>query len=249
MIIGGWRGPGWRIVDSDPGQARQVRDSIRSAITRHGCPVDPGDVALAVSELYANAVMHGPAGGRVLAGYCLWSQGARIVVCDGGGTTTPRLRRDTGLGEGGRGLQVIDSVAVRWGNFRLPGTQVVWCDFGQPLRAPASDAWAWLRSVLSACALSPPALQLAGAGPGRPPEGGSPGPVTMPGLSGHAPMLTPVEAAHPSPPGNRASALTCSAGLLAMPVSARPGSDVHSGHTARSARSGPVRLADHQDRR
>jgi hypothetical protein len=150
VIIGGWRGPGWRIVDADRSRAREVRDWMRSAITRHHCPVDPDDVALAASELYANAVMHGPAGGRVLAGYCLWSGGARIVVCDGGGPGMPRVRQGAGLAEGGRGLQVIDSLAVAWGSFRLPGARVVWCDFGQRLRAPDSDAWAWLRCVLAA---------------------------------------------------------------------------------------------------
>src|ERR1039458_7114876 len=112
VIIGGWRGPGWRVTDADPGQARQVRDWIRSAVTRHHCPVDPADAALAVSELYANAVMHGPAGGRVLAGYCLGSAGARIVVCDGGGSGTPQLRQGPGLDEGGRGLALIDSVTA-----------------------------------------------------------------------------------------------------------------------------------------
>ena len=61
MIIGGWRGPGWRVVDADPVHGKQVRDWIRSVITRHECPVDPADTALAVSELYANAVMHGTA--------------------------------------------------------------------------------------------------------------------------------------------------------------------------------------------
>jgi hypothetical protein len=150
VIIGGWRGPAWRITDADPGQAGQVRRWIGAAVTRHHCPVDAADAALAVSELYANAVMHGPPGGRVLAGYCLWSGGARIVVCDGGGPATPRLRDDVNLAEGGRGLQVVASVAVRWGSFRLPGGQAVWCDFGQPLRVPDSDAWAWLRRVLAA---------------------------------------------------------------------------------------------------
>ena len=103
---------------------------------------------------YTNAVMHGPVGGRVLVGYCLWSGGARIVVCDGGGPTTPRVRQEASLAEGGRGLQVVDSVAVRWGSFRLPGAQAVWCDFGEPLRAPDSDIWAWLRRVLSAYPLA-----------------------------------------------------------------------------------------------
>jgi len=168
VIIGGWCGPGWRIVDADPGCGKQVRDWISSAITRHGCPVDPADAALAVAELFANAVMHGPASGRVLVGYCLWSKGARIVVCDGGGPCTPRLRRSTGLTEGGRGLQVVDSLAVRWGSFRLIGSQVVWCDFGQSLRVPASDAWAWLRPVLSTSIFSAPAA----AAPGQPLEAG-----------------------------------------------------------------------------
>lgn len=149
MIIGGWRGPAWRITDADPSQATQVRGWIRSVVTGHHCPVDAGDAALAVSELYANAVMHGPAGGRVLVGYCLWSAGARIVVCDGGGPTTPRLRQDVSLAEGGRGLQVVDSVAVRWGSFQLPHAQAVWCDLGQPLCASDTDAWAWLHRVLA----------------------------------------------------------------------------------------------------
>ena len=153
MIIGGWRGPGWRVVDADPDQVRPVRDWIRAAINRHDSPVDPDEAALVVSELYTNSVMHGPAGGRVLVGYCLWPAGARIVVGDGGGLTAPQVRRAAGLAEGGRGLQVIDALAAQWDSFRLPGAQVVWCDLGQPLRVPAADAWAWLHRVLAACPL------------------------------------------------------------------------------------------------
>ena len=141
MIIGGWRGPGWRVVDASPGQVRQVRDWIRAAISPDS-PVDPDEAALAVSELYTNAVMHGPEGGRVLVGYCLWPACARIVVCDGGGLTAPQVRREASWAEGGRGLQVIVALAARWDTFRLPGARVVWCDLGQPLRAPAADAWA-----------------------------------------------------------------------------------------------------------
>ncbi len=166
MVIGGWRGPGWQVTDADPGQGRRVREWITSAVARHGCPVDLDDVALAVAELFGNAVTHGPAGGRVLAGYCLWRDGARIVVCDGGGAAPPRVVHGADLAEGGRGLRVVDSLAARWGSFWLPGALVVWCDFGQPLRAPAADAWAWLPPVLSACPLAPaaPAAGSAAAG-------------------------------------------------------------------------------------
>ena len=118
MIIGGWRGPGWQVFDADPRLGSQIRDWISSAISGHGCPVDAADAALVVSELFGNAVMHGPAGGRVLVGYCLWRQGARLVVCDGGGPGTPRLVHGGELAEGGRGLRVVDSLAARWGSFR-----------------------------------------------------------------------------------------------------------------------------------
>ena len=68
--------------------------------------------------------MHGPAGGRVLVGYCLWRQGARLVVCDGGGPGVPRTLHGGELAEGGRGLRVVDALAARWGSLiiaRAPG--------------------------------------------------------------------------------------------------------------------------------
>jgi anti-sigma regulatory factor (Ser/Thr protein kinase) len=157
VIIGGWRGPGWRVVDADPRGARQIRDWIRSAVAGHGCPVDLDAAALVADELFVNALMHGPSGGKVLVGYCLWGEGARIVVCDGGGSTTPQLREAGAGSEDGRGLYLVEELTARWGSFRLPGAAlVVWCDLGKPLRTPASDAWAWLRRVLSVCPLAVP---------------------------------------------------------------------------------------------
>jgi serine/threonine-protein kinase RsbW len=165
VIIGGWRGPGWRVVDADPREVRQIREWIRSAIAGHGCPVDLDAAVLVSDELFVNALMHGPSGGQVLVGYCLWGEGARIVVCDGGGSTAPKLREADAASEGGRGLHLVEELSARWGSFRLPGALVVWCDVGQPLRAPASDAWAWLRRVLSVCPLSAPGRPVAAVMP------------------------------------------------------------------------------------
>jgi anti-sigma regulatory factor (Ser/Thr protein kinase) len=154
VILGGCRGPGWRVFDTDPRLGGQLREWIRSAVRGHECPVDEADAAVVVSELFGNAVKHGPLGGRVLVGYCLWQQGARLVVCDGGGPDTPRLMHGRQLAEGGRGLHVVDALTARWGSVRLAGALAVWCDFGQPLHASAGDAWAWLHLVLSVCDLS-----------------------------------------------------------------------------------------------
>jgi anti-sigma regulatory factor (Ser/Thr protein kinase) len=149
MIIGGWRGPGWQIFEADPQFGSQIRNWIIAAISGHDCPVDAADAALVVTELFSNACQHGPDGGRVLVGYCLWREGARLVVCDDGGPGAPRLVNRGELAEGGRGLRVVDSLAERWGSFRLAGVRAVWCDFGQPFHAAHSDAWAWLHLVLS----------------------------------------------------------------------------------------------------
>jgi anti-sigma regulatory factor (Ser/Thr protein kinase) len=152
----GWRGPGWRVFDPLPEHGKEVRDWIAQVVRRHGCPADPGDVALVVSELFTNALLHGPVGGRVLVGYCLWRGGARIVVCDAGGVTAPRLRDPGRAEEGGRGLQVVNTIAASWGSFRAGHVQVVWCDLGQPLdSATAGDTWAWLRAVLATTPLAP----------------------------------------------------------------------------------------------
>ena len=124
MIIDGWRGPGWQVFDADPRLGSQIRDWIRSAISGHDCPVDAADAALVVTELFGNACQHGPAGGRVLVGYCLWREGARLVVCDGGGPGTPRLVHGGELAEGGRGLHVVDCARGPVGQLppgRFPG--------------------------------------------------------------------------------------------------------------------------------
>lgn len=147
MTTSRWRGLGWRRFDADPGCAKAVRDWIRHAVGSGQCAADPADAALVASELFGNAVMHGPPGGQVLAGYVLWRHGARITVCDGGGRTSPALREVTVLSEGGRGLQVVDALSASWGSFRAAQALAVWSDLGQPLSLMADDEW--MRLVLA----------------------------------------------------------------------------------------------------
>jgi anti-sigma regulatory factor (Ser/Thr protein kinase) len=173
MMTGGWRGPGWRMFDADRRCAPAARRWVTAAIARHGCLVDRDDAAMCMCELFANAVEHGPAGGRVLAGYCLWPEGARLVVCDGGGPGAPRLLHTAEQGESGRGLRVVDALTAGWGTFRAARARVVWCDLGEPLDAAHGDAWAWLHPVLSAERLTVPDPLASAAAAGTPAGAGA----------------------------------------------------------------------------
>ena len=166
MTISAWRGPGWRVADAHPRSVGELRRWVTAAVVQYGCPVDADDVAAVTSELVTNALMHGPAGGRVLVGYCLWREGARLVVCDGG-SGTPRLCHPDERAEGMRGLQIVGKLAARWDFFRAENTLAVWCDLGQPLHVPDRDAWAWLRLVLSLDSLSAPVAAPVTAVPAR----------------------------------------------------------------------------------
>jgi serine/threonine-protein kinase RsbW len=173
VTVDRWRGPGWRAYGAHPRHIKAIRDWIARAVASHSCPVDPGIAALAVSELFTNAILHGPSGGLVLVGYCLWGGGVRIVVCDGGGTTIPQLRDPADGEEGGRGLRVVEALSAQWDNFRADGAQIVWCDLGQPLAAPHSDAWAWLAALL-VIRPPPPGTQVVARHDGRASPGASP---------------------------------------------------------------------------
>ena len=97
-----------------------------------------GDVldaaALVVSELVGNAVRHGealPSGGLVarwgLLGAGL-ARGLRVEVVDGGpGPTRPLFPAPLDA-EGGRGLELVQALATRWGSTpAAPGT-TVWAE-------------------------------------------------------------------------------------------------------------------------
>jgi serine/threonine-protein kinase RsbW len=139
---------GWRVFGSSPRFGKDARDWMAQVVCRHDSDIDPAEVAVVVSELFANALVHGPAGGRVLVGHCLGA-GVRIVVCDEGGQTVPQLRSPGQHEEGGRGLRVVDTIASAWGHFRSGPVQVVWCDLGEQLDPAAGrQAWRWLAAVL-----------------------------------------------------------------------------------------------------
>jgi len=88
------------------------------------------DAAVVVSELVGNAVRHGRAlpGGGLIARWHVATDGLRVEVVDGGpgpGAIRTKAGADA---EGGRGLELVEALATRWGSTPArPGT-VVWAE-------------------------------------------------------------------------------------------------------------------------
>jgi serine/threonine-protein kinase RsbW len=107
------------------------------------------DVLLLASELCTNAIVHsrsGEAGGQFSVDIDWAPALARVVIGDQGSAKTPALSVRSGgagpLGESGRGLLLVDTVADDWGTASRPHRRWVWADVhwqargGPPLAAP-----------------------------------------------------------------------------------------------------------------
>jgi anti-sigma regulatory factor (Ser/Thr protein kinase) len=93
-------------------------------------------VQLVVSELVTNAVLHAPESRTIVLELLMTDRGLRVMVSDDsprqpqpGGHSTPPTS------ESGRGVEVVDALADRWGTQkRPPSGKTVWCDL-DPERA------------------------------------------------------------------------------------------------------------------
>ncbi|KRV48684.1 hypothetical protein AQ490_24325 [Wenjunlia vitaminophila] len=133
------------LLSSCPRGARRARWLAVRWLEEWGWPprcVASQDVALLVSELATNAVLHGGRPG--------WYFGLRLAVADGGTTllvevtdVAPEQGPTNGQAlavpgtdsETGRGMLLVDTIADRWGvRHADPFTKTVWCqlDLGRP---------------------------------------------------------------------------------------------------------------------
>ena len=105
---------------------REARLAISQFLTRAGLPQLVDDAQLLASELVTNAVQH--ACGPIKVRASLSEGFVRIEVSDSATATAPARRRAAPTDEGGRGMELVEKLSVRWGWKVTPENKVVWLD-------------------------------------------------------------------------------------------------------------------------
>jgi anti-sigma regulatory factor (Ser/Thr protein kinase) len=109
-----------------PPETASVRDARRMALAETGIAGQVADdLALLVSELAANAVLHARTAFTV--GIVREGDVVRVEVCDGS-PAMPRVKHHSLDSPTGRGLRLVEKLAARWGVTREAGDEgkTVW---------------------------------------------------------------------------------------------------------------------------
>lgn len=110
-------------VPSLPASIASVRRFAVAACLAGGLAALCDTVALLVSEVATNALVHGA--GEVQVRVSASGRVLRVEVEDGS-PRMPERRRAEPLAEGGRGLDLVEQLSVGWGVYREGAGKVVW---------------------------------------------------------------------------------------------------------------------------
>ncbi|MGY1501079.1 ATP-binding protein [Streptomyces sp. QTS52] len=112
-----------------PKSVTLARHRAHRLLTDWGHPELAPDIALLVSELGGNAVLHGCLRDRFFrVELALTEHVVRVSVSDPRGELLPRAREAAPDEMFGRGLLIVDAVADRWGVTELTVGKLVWCE-------------------------------------------------------------------------------------------------------------------------
>lgn len=94
------------------------------------------EVRLCATELVTNVIDHVGEGTPVTVRVAAADQGrTRIEVTDPDPRALPTLLHAGATDESGRGLALLDAIALRWGVDQEPDRKTVWCELGVPVGA------------------------------------------------------------------------------------------------------------------
>ncbi|MCJ1678571.1 ATP-binding protein [Streptomyces sp. APSN-46.1] len=101
---------------------------LRYAVREHlGTDASP-DAELCVSELLSNVIAHLGEGTPVTLRVTGRATRTRVELTDPDPRVWPVPRQATDAEESGRGLALLDAVALRWGVTQGARTKTVWCE-------------------------------------------------------------------------------------------------------------------------
>ncbi len=103
--------------------AGTAREIVAQACETWRLPDAVEDAQLIITELVSNAVRHAKGDLHLLV---LRDRHLHLSIADASGEQPRRILPDPDSGEGGRGLLLIDAVAVAWGSSPTPDGKVVW---------------------------------------------------------------------------------------------------------------------------
>jgi anti-sigma regulatory factor (Ser/Thr protein kinase) len=100
-----------------------ARRFVRDALAGHPAAMD---VELLACELVTNAVQHAAGADAVTVTVMSFGQFVHVDVIDDGHTGLPHWREAGSSDESGRGFQLVNELAHRWGFLREPAGTCVW---------------------------------------------------------------------------------------------------------------------------
>jgi anti-sigma regulatory factor (Ser/Thr protein kinase) len=106
-----------------PDEVPAARRFLREALEGHPAAFD---AELLTCELVTNAVQHAADAGWVTVAVTRRGTIVHVDVMDDGQTGLPHWREATGEDEGGRGFQLVNEIAQRWGFLRERARTCVW---------------------------------------------------------------------------------------------------------------------------
>lgn len=106
-----------------PEEVPAARRFVREALYGHPASFD---VELLTCELVTNAVQHATDAGWVTVAVMHRGEVVHVDVIDDGRSGLPHWREATGQDEGGRGFQLVNEIAQRWGFLREQAGTCVW---------------------------------------------------------------------------------------------------------------------------
>ncbi|MGW2861590.1 ATP-binding protein [Streptomyces sp. NPDC001205] len=121
---------------AEPRELAGLRRVLRLHLSIWGLPEVVEAAQMCVTELVTNVITHVGPGTPATLAVSMSDTRLRIEVCDPNTRVLPTLLAPHEMDEGGRGMRIVDAIALRWGVILQTDSKVVWCELPTALTTP-----------------------------------------------------------------------------------------------------------------